>query len=169
MSSYRLYVYSLLASLLPATRLFAFKRYLLRWAGAEIGENVRVASSARFLLSGRLVIGANTWIGHEVMIVGGDADVYIGRDVDIAPRATLVTGGHRAFTSAGKAAGVGYSEAITVGDGSWIGAAATVLGGVRLGREVIVGAGALVRGNVADGQVVAGVPARKIVMPVSQA
>ena len=162
MNSMRLFAYHLIMGAIPPTRLFRFKRRLLGWAGAEVGENARIVSSAKFHLSGRLVIGANTWIGHDVMIVGGDAEVRIGCDVDIAPRVSLVTGSHHPFTVPGKAAGEGYSKSIVVGDGAWIGAGATILGGVRVGRETIVAAGALVRRDVLDGTVVAGVPARLV-------
>lgn len=136
MSSLRLYIYYLLTLLMPATRLFHVKRVLLRWAGAKVGKNVRIVSSARFHLNGKLEIGNNTWIGHEVLIVGGDADVLIGKDVDIAPRVNLITGTHKPFTITGKAAGEGYSLPITIEDGAWIGAASTILGGVTLGGTV---------------------------------
>ena len=80
---------------MPATRFFKVKRGLLRWAGATIGSNVRIVSSAKFYLTGQLIIGDNTWIGHEVLVVGGDAPVCIGKNVDIAPRVNIITGGHQ--------------------------------------------------------------------------
>ncbi len=51
---------------------------------------------------------------------------------------------------------------ISIGAASWIGAGATILDGVRLGRGVIVGAGSVVTGDVADHTIVAGVPAKPI-------
>lgn len=162
MNSFRLYVYNALSSLMPPTRLFACKRALLRWAGAKVGNNVRIVSSARFWLTGPLEIGDNTWIGHEVLIVGGDSAVRIGKDVDIAPRVTLVTGGHQPFGLPGKAAGQGFSSPIMIGDGAWIGASATLLGGVNAGARSLIAAGALVRTEVGLGQIVGGIPARQL-------
>lgn len=159
MKSYRLHIYHLLVLLMPATRLFHVKRALLRWAGATIGNNVRIVSSAKFYLTGQLIIGENTWVGHEVLIVGGDAPVCIGQNVDIAPRVNIITGGHQPFGIPGKAAGEGYSLPVEIRDGAWIGAASTILGGVIIGEQSIVAAGALVRKNVVAGKVVAGVPA----------
>lgn len=162
MNSYRLYLYNSLACLMPPTKMFSLKRFLLRWAGATVGDNVRIASTAKFHLTGALTIGDNTWIGHEVLIVGGDAAIRIGKDVDIAPRVLMVTGTHEPFGIQGKAAGKGYSRPIKVEDGVWIGAGATVLGGVTLGEQSIVAAGALVRSDTAAESVSGGVPAKHI-------
>ena len=147
---------------MPPTRLFAVKRKLLRWAGATIGENVRIVSSAKFLLTGDLEIGDGTWIGHQVMIVGGGASVRIGCDVDIAPRVTLITGSHELYNIPGKAAGQGHSKSISIENGVWIGAASTILGGVRIGKASIVAAGTLVRSNIPDREIHAGVPNKPI-------
>jgi putative colanic acid biosynthesis acetyltransferase WcaF len=164
MKSARLYIVHLVFSLLPPTRCFRLKRDLLRWAGAEVGENVRFASSARFLLTGQLRIGDGTWIGHEVLIVGGEADVTIGANVDVGPRVSIVTGSHELFGVHGRAAGAGFSRPIHIMDGVWIGATATILGGVVVGRSSMIAAGALVHQDVPAGVVVGGVPARQISM-----
>jgi len=160
----RLYLVHLVFGWLPPTRCFRIKRDLLRWAGAEVGENVQIASSARFFLTGRLRIGDGTWIGHEVLIVGGEADVTIGANVDVAPRVSIVTGSHELFGVQGRAAGKGFSRPIYIMDGVWIGAATTILGGVVVGRSSMIAAGALVHRDVPAGGVVGGVPARQISM-----
>jgi acetyltransferase-like isoleucine patch superfamily enzyme len=51
---------------------------------------------------------------------------------------------------------------ITIGEGAYIGANATILHGVRIGRHAVVAAGALVREDVPDNTVVGGVPARPL-------
>ncbi|WP_308290483.1 acyltransferase [Streptomyces marispadix] len=52
------------------------------------------------------------------------------------------------------------SAAVEIGRGSWLGAGAVILPGASLGRNVVVAAGAVVRGEVPDHAVVAGAPAR---------
>lgn len=158
----RLFLVYLIFSVIPATRLFSIKAALLRWAGAKIGANVRIVSSARFYVGGQLSVGDDTWIGHEVLVVGGAADVTIGARVDLAPRVTLITGTHELYSVPGRAAGAGYSLPIDIQDGVWIGASATVLGGVTVHECAVVAAGALVRYDIQAFNVVGGVPARII-------
>lgn len=158
----RLYLVHALMSLLPPTRGFALKRALLRWAGVDVGANVRVVSSARFHVSGPVKIGDGTWIGHDVLFAGGNAAITIGSKVDIGPRTVLVTGSHESFTDPERAAGRGFSRPIVIEDGVWIGACVTILGGVRIGRRSIVAAGAVVNRSVEPNSVHGGVPARKI-------
>lgn len=162
MKPLRLHIVHIIFACFPATRLFKLKSSLLRWAGATVGRNVRIVSSARFYLTGHLTIGDGTWIGHEVLIVGGDADVTIGQNVDIAPRVTVVTGTHKLFATPGRAAGSGYSLPIHIEDGVWIAASATILGGAQIHEGSMVAAGALVRDDVPSRSVVAGVPSRVI-------
>lgn len=158
----RLYLVHLVFGLIPPTRCFRLKRTLLRWSGAKVGEDVRIVSSVRFLLTGRLSIGDGTWIGHEVLIVGGRADVTIGANVDIAARVSIVTGSHELFGIPGRAAGKGFSRPIQIMDGVWIGAAAIILGGVVVGQRSMIAAGAVVHRDVPARAVVGGVPAREI-------
>ena len=162
MNTSKLYLVHLIMSMLPSTRCFAFKRSLLRWAGASIGSGVRVVSSARFLLNGDLSIGDDSWIGHDVLIVGGNSTVTVGARVDIAPRVTLITGSHHQFTVINRAAGTGLSHPITIQDGAWLGACSTILGGTTVGSCSIVAAGAVVTGDTQPYCLFGGVPARKI-------
>ena len=54
------------------------------------------------------------------------------------------------------------NTAVSIGSGSWLGAGAIVLPGARIGRNVVVAAGSVVRGVVPDRCVVAGVPAKVV-------
>ncbi len=149
MNSLRLFLANKLMRFLPPSRSFGFKRSLLRFAGAEVGENVRIVSSVEIYSSGRLSIGNNTWIGHQSLIVGGEAEISIGANVNIAPRVVIVTGTHEIDFDSDMVAGAGYSKPVKVGDGAWLGAGAIVLGGSTIGENAVVAAGAVVKGEVA--------------------
>ena len=155
-----LYLFALVSCRLPPTHFFGLKRLLLRWAGVDVGENVRCVSSATFFLSGPLSIGRDTWIGHEVLVIGGDAPVSLGACCDIAPRVTFVSGSHHINPEGPHVAGDGYSLPISIGDGCWIGAGAMILGGTNIGERSIVAAGAVVKGDFPAGCLIGGVPAR---------
>jgi len=160
----RLYLVSFIFPLIPSTRMFQLKRSMLRWCGAEIGDNVRISSSVRFQTNGPVIIGSDTWIGHQVFITGGNAPIEIGAGVDIAPRVLIVSGSHEARPGEMKAAGPGVSLPIRICDGAWIGAGATILGGADIGSSSIVAAGSLVRGIIESGRVYGGIPARPIIL-----
>ena len=51
---------------------------------------------------------------------------------------------------------------ITVGDNVWIGANVSVLPGVSIGSDTIIGAGSVVNKDIPDGVIAAGVPCRVI-------
>lgn len=50
------------------------------------------------------------------------------------------------------------TDPVSIGPGCWIGTGAVILPGARIGRNVVVGAGSVVRGTVPDHAVVAGCP-----------
>lgn len=53
-------------------------------------------------------------------------------------------------------------DPVAIGAGSWLGAGAVILPGTRLGRNTVVAAGAVVRGEFPDHTVLAGAPARVV-------
>jgi len=162
----RSYLIQFLFSLLPDTRCFRLKAWLLRRRGFKIGDRVSVVSSAKFKLK-RLSVGDGTYINAETLIMGGDASVEIGKNVDISPRCVIVAGTHMLGEPA-RRAGKGISRDIVIGEGSWVGANATILGGVRIGRGCVIAAGSVVREDVEDDCLFISLPKRvKRVLPKS--
>lgn len=162
MKTFRLYVAGRIFPLIPETRGFGLKRRLLRWCGADVGDNVRVCSSVRILGGGALTIGDNTWVGHDSMLVCSDA-VRIGANVNIAPRVFIGTGTHEITPEAESVAGPGISLPIEIGNGCWLCAGATVIAGARLAPMSILAAGALFRSDRSlPHSLYAGIPARHI-------
>ena len=161
MKPFRLWIYRLIAQCLPETRFFQFKVHMLRWCGAVIGENVRVTSSAMFVGDGNLIIGDDVWIGAQSFIcpVCGTI-IEIGSCVDIAPQVMFITGSHEIDIKGSHIAGTGYSTAIKIGDGCWLGARSTILPGVVLSRKTIIASGSVVCDSCnEENSLMAGVPA----------
>lgn len=150
------YFVNLVLFFLPSSRFFGFKSFLLSLAGATIGKNVRVM---RIRISGvKLIVGNNTFIGDETLIMGGDCTVKIGQNCDISSRVNIIAGTHE-IGNIEQAAGKGYSEDIIIEDGVWIGFGVTILHGVTIGKGSIVAAGSVVTKSVPSGVLIAGVPA----------
>ena len=156
-----LFLVNLAFRLMPETRLFEVKAMLLRLAGAKIGKNARICSSATFLGPGQLEIGDGTWIGPGTLIYSG-SHVRIGNAVDIAPRVYIGTGSHEIDVNGQRAAGPGVDRNVLIESGAWLGVASIVLPGVTIGSSAVVAAGAVVARNVPSRVLVGGVPARVI-------
>lgn len=145
MNCLMLWLYRLMTWWLPESRGFGYKNFLLRLSGARIGKNVRIYTSARIFGAGFLEIGDDVHIGPETMIYTScDAKVVIGNCVDIASRVTILTGSHEVDPDGAHIAGKGTSKDVVIGDGCWIGANATVFGGVTFHEKTIVAAGSVV-------------------------
>lgn len=148
------YINKLIFPLLPETKCFGLKRALLRWAGAKIGQNVRVCSSVTVIGAGELSIGDNTWVGHRCMLV-----IKIGRNVDIAPNVFIGNGTHEITPERERIADIELAKDVTVGDGCWLCANSAILPGVSVGGKCVVAAGAVVTKSFAGNCLLAGVPA----------
>jgi acetyltransferase-like isoleucine patch superfamily enzyme len=103
-------------------------------------------------------VGRNVFINHacEFMDRGG---ITIEDDVLVGPKVNLITISHPLDPTTRRST---YCGPIVIKKGAWLGAAATVLPGVTIGKNAVVAAGAVVTRNVADNTAVGGVPARVI-------
>jgi acetyltransferase-like isoleucine patch superfamily enzyme len=107
-------------------------------------------------------IGDRVNIGRRCSIVGRQR-IEIGDDVTFAPGVYVTDHNHR-YRDPGTPIARQWvdAEPVTIGSGSWLGTGAVVLPGTTIGRNVVVAAGTVVRGEVPDHAVVAGVPGRII-------
>lgn len=162
MRSVVLYLANKIIHCLPETRMFGFKRFLLRVADVKIGLGVKICSSVTIIGNGKLTIGKETWIGPQTLICCSD-NVDIGADCDIAPRVYIGDGTHAITPDAKRIAGHDCAIPIKIGNGCWICANASVLPGVEIGDKCIVAAGAVVsKGKFDNFSLIGGIPARLI-------
>jgi serine O-acetyltransferase len=91
-------------------------------------------------------IGKGTRCGYRGMSVVVHEDAIIGKSVMIGAHAVI--------------GGRSGQRAPVIEDGVYIGANACVLGGIRIGRDAIIGAGAVVLKDVPPGARAVGNPAR---------
>ncbi|HUK70767.1 MAG TPA: acyltransferase [Streptosporangiaceae bacterium] len=109
-----------------------------------------------------LRVGDRCVIGRGSHIVA-HRSVTIGDDVFTGPY-VFITDQNHAYTDPDVPIGRQWpsNDTVSVGPGAWLGAGAIVLPGAKIGRNVVVAAGSVVRGEVPDRCVVAGVPARVV-------
>ncbi len=106
-----------------------------------------------------ITVGRAVFIGCECAFTG-HAPIEIADEVMIAHKVNLITGGHPVEPD--KRREYITAEPIIIEPNVWIGAAATILPGVRIGADSVVAAGAVVTHDVPPATLVAGVPAALI-------
>jgi acetyltransferase-like isoleucine patch superfamily enzyme len=107
-----------------------------------------------------LRIGTNAYIGPGVFFDLA-APVTIEAEAVVAPRVMILTHGDVGQRMLAKF--IKRDEGpVLLKNGCWIGAGATILPGITVGKAAIVGAGAIVTHDVPDFTIVAGNPAREI-------
>ncbi|MDE6195635.1 MAG: sugar O-acetyltransferase [Erysipelotrichaceae bacterium] len=107
-----------------------------------------------------ITIGNNFYTNHNCTILDG-AKVTFGDNVFIAPNCVFSTAGHP-IDSSQRIQGLEIALPITVGDNVWIGANVSVLPGVSIGNNTIIGAGSVVNKDIPEGVIAAGVPCKVI-------
>lgn len=149
----------------------------------EVGQGVRTLGRPRIENFGRMVIGDGTLlrsVNVPVELATGDgAELVIGRDVRlnygvsigvmrqvqlgdrvrVGPYAMIIDSEFHDLYDREKRA---TPRPVVIEDDVWIGAKASVLPGVHIGRGSVVGTAAVVTSDVPPFTVVAGVPAREV-------
>jgi acetyltransferase-like isoleucine patch superfamily enzyme len=126
--------------------------------GCEIGDETKIGTFVEIQkgskIGSRCKIGSHTFICEGVTIEDG---VFIGHGVtfvnDRYPRATAANGGLQTEAD-------WECQKTLIKKGASIGSGVTLLGGVTVGENALVGAGSVVTKDVPSGATVAGNPAK---------
>ena len=110
--------------------------------------------------------GQNTYIGDYVFLnhlctILDCNEVRIGDHVMVGPAVQIYTAAHT-LEAETRIQGWEVAKPIAIEDNVWLGGGAILLPGVRIGRNAVVGAGAVVSRSVPANTIVAGNPARVI-------
>ncbi len=145
---------------------------LLRLMGARIGPQsvVHRCSFINLYRTGfsGLRLGHHCFVGDECMFDLADR-IECGDHVTFAERVMVLTHVNVGYKDHPLQVHVpSTQESVRIGSGSFIGAHATILAGVTIGEQAIVGAGAVVVADVPPRTVVGGVPA-KVIRTLDQA
>lgn len=110
----------------------------------------------------KIILNKNTFLG-EYVIIYGHGGVEIGENTLIAMHTCIVSSNH---TIPNKSEKIRDQPDVLlptkIGNDVWIGANATVLGGVTIGNGAVIGAGSVVTKNIPPYAIAVGNPAKVI-------
>lgn len=122
----------------------------------NIGDFTKIRRGGEWV--GPITVGTRCQFNRDSYI---RANVTIGDYCNIGAFVRIISDSHEITTGKRRAGKVSF-PAITIGNGVFIGASSTILGGVTIGDGAVVAAGSLVRSDVPPNTVVGGVPAKPI-------
>jgi len=130
-------------------------------ANCALDRGVTLLCSGELLSSPKIIIGANTYINRHTFI---DAilSLKIGQDCAIGPNCYLTDHDHGLdlkFTPLNQPM---LAQPTIIGDRVWLGANVTVLKGVTIGNDAVIGAGSVVTKDIPENAIAVGVPAKVI-------
>lgn len=134
------------------------RRDFLRTFVAKLDEGAMINSPFYMEFANHLEMGVNSFINYDCIMLN-NAMVKLGDNVLVGPKVSFYTAMHP-IDAKQREQWLVYAKPITVEDNVWIGGSATILGGVIIGKNAIVGAGAVVTKDVEPNTIVVGNPAR---------
>jgi len=138
-----------------SARLFAEPRRPIK-----IGPRAAIAADA--FLHGPIELGAEASINAFAVLDGGRKGIVIGEGTRIASHACVYAFDHGMTPNAAIRTQAVKSQGVRIGRDVWIGAHACITDGVIIGDHAVIGAGAVVTRDVEPYAIMAGVPARRI-------
>lgn len=135
-----------------------------QWGDILIFKDASLDDGVILLCSGspkkeKISIGERCYINRHTMIDAHE-QIKIGPDCMIGPFCYITDGDH-SHKGQNRLADQGMvSSPVVLEDNVWVGAHATILKGVRIGRHAVIGAGAVVTKDVEAFSTVVGVPAK---------
>jgi maltose O-acetyltransferase len=133
---------------------------VLRERLAKVGADSDVRPPFHCDYGFNISLGAGVFLNFNCVILDV-VEVTIGDKTQIGPGVQILTADHPR-DPAQRAAGLEFGRPISIGCNVWIGGAAVLLPGVKVGDDAIVGAGAVVTRDVPPGATVIGNPARQV-------
>lgn len=126
----------------------------------NLGENCVILSPFVTDYGCYSAIGHNTFINHNAYLMDGGG-ITIGHHCFIGPNCGMYTAVHP-LNAEERNAGLELALPITIGDNCWIGADVTILPGVTIGSNTVIGAKSVVTKDIPDNVVAVGNPCRVI-------
>lgn len=143
----------------------AKRQRLLHQMFAALGQDCYVEPPLHANWGGRFVRFGDAVYANFNLTLVDDTDIDVGSHTLFGPNVTIATTGHPVLPKL-RAAGYQFSAPVHIGENCWIGAGVTILPGVTIGNNTVVGAGSLVAKDLPADVVAYGDPCR-VARPIS--
>lgn len=124
------------------------------------GEKIHINQPFRCDYGRNIYVSENFFANFNLTILD-EAEVRIGDNAFIGPNVSMYTACHP-LNAEERNAGMMWAKPITIGNDVWIGGSVTILPGISIGDNAVVGAGSVVTRDVEPGTVVVGNPAKVV-------
>src|SRR5207237_9532627 len=134
------------------------RRELLLERLAAVGEGAVIRPPFHCDYGFNISLGAGVFLNFNCVILDV-VEVTIGDKTQIGPGVQILAADHPR-DAATRAAGLEFGRPVRIGRNIWIGAGAIILPGVSVGDDAVIGAGSVVTRDVPAGATAFGNPAR---------
>ena len=131
--------------------------FLLNSLGSA-GQDVQIRPGTRMQFPENVHLGINVRIGENCYLMG-QGGITIGASSILGNHTIIATVNHHMD---GIYFGNAYTQPVVLGQNVWTGVGAIIVPGVTIGDNAIIGAGAVVTGDIEANQVAYGIPARLV-------
>ena len=134
------------------------RKSLLKQLFGKTKENFHIEQNFWCDYGYNIEIGENFYANHDCVMLD-PAKIIFGDNVFVAPQCGFYTAGHPINVDE-RNSGLEYAYPIIVGNNVWFGAHVSVMPGVTIGDNVVIGAGSVVTKDIPSNVVAVGNPCK---------
>lgn len=135
--------------------MYGWRNFLLRLFGAQVASGVRIRPSATVTYPWKVSIGAQSWIGDDVVLYSL-GPIAIQDNVVVSQKSYLCAASHDFSRPTFDI----FAKPIVIESGAWVAADVFIAPGITVGRGSVIGARSSVFKDIPPGVVCAGSPTR---------
>ena len=129
-------------------------------AFGKTGEEITINEPFHCVYGYNIEVGENFFANYNVTVLDV-GKVIIGDNAFIAPNVSIYTAGHPIHPLS-RNSGYEYGLDIVIGDNVWLGGSVSIMPGVHIGSNVVIGGGSVVTRDIPDNVLAVGNPCRVV-------
>lgn len=137
--------------------IWSLRKILYKGFGMKLGKNSRIGMGTIVFCPQNIRLGERVVV-NEYCVLDGRGGLIIGHDTSLSMFTKILSVSHKADSSQFEY----YEKKTVIGNHVWTGVAAVVLDGSKIGNYAVVGANAVIKGNVLKEQIMIGNPAKEV-------